>query len=684
MAQGKVTDYFPRTKNVERGPHSLKRRKVEAQAGGGALAAGRRQSPPREGLEKPAAPAPSQPPSAAAATPEVCKSQPPGQREGSWSALDREAGVSQRHELATPPGGERAAAGSDFGSAGVRPESRRGAGTRPSTGKKRSRPRSVDASEQRPAPPSGVGSQRLDGVPSARRCLLLQPRETENAAPREAPLQLTGGSEPTDSSTHEATALRKMISKPPGLQNSNGRNQQTDTTPAKEALLGLKAQLQRIQKLAPTPNSFAPTLELNSDIKNRLKRVRELELKVQEKKVERKRATEQKAKPSAEERVKSPAYQRFHNLAQDAPPGLTLPFKYKLLAEMFRSMDTVVSMLFNRSETITFAKVKQGIQDMMRKKFEERNVGQIKTVYPSAYKFRQEKGIPTWSNFLKRSSYQLTVEPVFEGEENSDGHTQLTASHLLLRRRIFSRNLVRVVKQHHKIFLASLNPPMHVPDNKLTRWHPRFNVDEVPDIAAAELPQPPDLEKLTTAQEVLDKARSMMTPKMEKALANMALKTVETAKAATTVQKKEPNVECPSPGASNALKGISQSLLERIRAKEAQKMQATMTRTAAQTERLHMMMRLPEITRILRNVFVAEKKPALIITVACNRVVDSYRSVMPLDEMEKHLRLLADIVPDWLSIHQIRKDVYLKLNKNTELNVVAEKIAEKIKEEEKA
>eukprot|EP00061_Rhincodon_typus_P007790 g29827.t1 len=129
---------------------------------------------------------------------------------------------------------------------------------------------------------------------------------------------------------------------------------------------GLKARLQRIQKLAPVPSSFASTSELNSDIKSRLKRVRELELKVQENKVEQKKTAEQEVTSSAAERVKTPAYQRFHNLAQDVPPGLTLPFKYKLLAEMFRSMDTVVSMLFNRSETITFAKVKQGVQDMMR------------------------------------------------------------------------------------------------------------------------------------------------------------------------------------------------------------------------------------------------------------------------------------------------------------------------------
>lgn len=65
-----------------------------------------------------------------------------------------------------------------------------------------------------------------------------------------------------------------------------------------------------------------------------------------------------------------------------------------------------------------------------------------------------------------------------------------------------------------------------------------------------------------------------------------------------------------------------------IRAKEAQKLQAAMTRNPVQEERLMMMSRLPELARILRNVFVAEKKPALIMEVACNRMVASYRSAL--------------------------------------------------------
>lgn len=55
-----------------------------------------------------------------------------------------------------------------------------------------------------------------------------------------------------------------------------------------------------------------------------------------------------------------------------------------------------------------------------------------------------------------------------------------------------------------------------VPEEKLTRWHPRFNVDEVPDISPAELPQPPQEDRLTTAQEVLSTARGMLTPKVSR------------------------------------------------------------------------------------------------------------------------------------------------------------------------
>ncbi|XP_062845978.1 DNA replication factor Cdt1 isoform X2 [Trichomycterus rosablanca] len=452
---------------------------------------------------------------------------------------------------------------------------------------------------------------------------------------------------------------------------------------SREDVATLKARLQKLKGQAESTTSPKPApVSAVAELQSRLDSARELAVEVQQRKEERlseleKTSEEQKRDlHKADEGTNLPAYRRYHTLAQDVPPGLTLPYKYKVLAEMFRSMDTIVGMLFNRLETVTFAKVKQGVQDMMHKRFEETHVGQIKTVYPTAYTFRQEKNVPTFSATVKRSTHQLTVEPIAEG--TNEARPTLSATRLLERRRVFHQNLVEIVKGHHKVFLATLNPPVVVPDDKLTRWHPRFNVDEVPDVRPGHLPRPPQTERPTTARELLDRARTLMTPKMEKALANMALKTAEAARS----KEADPPGKPPQQ-TSSALEGVSQSLLERIRAKEAQKLQAAMTRDPKREERLSMMSHLPEMARILRNVFVAEKKPALTMELACNRMTRSYRSSLGAGEMEKQLRLLADSVPEWLTLHPIRKDVYLKLNKNTNVSLVLEELNRKIKEEER-
>ncbi|XP_034041372.1 DNA replication factor Cdt1 [Thalassophryne amazonica] len=401
--------------------------------------------------------------------------------------------------------------------------------------------------------------------------------------------------------------------------------------------------------------------------------------------VQRRKADEPKQSESQDQdSVDLPAYQRYHTLAQAAPPGLSLPYQYRVLAEMFRSMDTVVSMLYNRSETATFIKIKQAVQDMMHKRFEESHLGQIKTVFPEAYTFRQENNIPVFSSTIKKGDYHLTVEPNLHSDQN-EARPLLLASQLLERRQIFHCNLVSMVKDHHKVFLSSLVPPVSVPEDKLTRWHPRFNVDTVPSVPASLLPQPPHSNKLATAQEVLDRARALITPKMETALKSVALKTEDDASDSRRLGP-APNGLVPSPDPATevppALKGVSQSLLDRIRAKEAQKMQAAMTRNPAQEERLLMMSRLCELARILRNVFVAEKKMSLIMEVACNRMVTSYRSALSVGEMEKHVRLLAEVTPDWLTVHPVRKDFYLKLNKTLDLTIVLDKLSARLKEEE--
>ncbi|NXF10919.1 CDT1 factor, partial [Smithornis capensis] len=537
---------------------------------------------------------------------------------------------------------------------------------------------------------------------SARKRLEL-PRDAEPG-----PSPLATARPPTPPSQDLAVPLPATTSSSPGEQDTGT---QPGTAPPgtsrrlqREEVAQLRDRLQRMKVLAQLPSVPTGT---STDLQSRLERVRQLELRIQQRKAgseaspgARSSKDTGAAAPVAESSEKAPAYQRFHTLAQDLPPGLTLPYKFRVLAEMFRSVDTIAGMLFNRAETITFAKVKQGVQDMMRRQFEERHMGQIKAVYPTSYRLRQEKNIPSFGTGGKKSEYQLTLEPVVGEEEKVDGRPHLSASRLLERRKEFHRNLVNIVKQHHKAFLAALSPPMVVPEDKLTRWHPRFNVDEVPDISPAEVPQPPQENRLSTAQEVLNTARGMLSPKMEKALANLALRTAEASAGEPVLSN------TPSPAStSSALKGVSQALLDRvsnsalagrwvpmvlpgphpppcsqIRAKEARKLQALMTRDVQQEQRAAALGRLPAMARVLRSVFVAEKKQALPMELVCACLADSYDEQLAAGEMEKHVRLFAELLPDWVGVHAIRTDTYIKLDKEKDLGIVTERLIKVAKE----
>ena len=73
------------------------------------------------------------------------------------------------------------------------------------------------------------------------------------------------------------------------------------------------------------------------------------------------------AKPKVAAESKAPAYERFHHLAQPVAPTLTLPYKYKVIQDMFHGMETITSMLYKRSETCTFTKLKAAVQQMTNK-----------------------------------------------------------------------------------------------------------------------------------------------------------------------------------------------------------------------------------------------------------------------------------------------------------------------------
>lgn len=65
-------------------------------------------------------------------------------------------------------------------------------------------------------------------------------------------------------------------------------------------------------------------------------------------------------------------------------------------------------------------------------------------------------------------------------------------------------------------FLSSLSRPLSVPDDKITRWHPKFSLDEVPDIPVDSLPEPPFVKKYQSAKDVLQDNKAKLPDRVSK------------------------------------------------------------------------------------------------------------------------------------------------------------------------
>lgn len=389
--------------------------------------------------------------------------------------------------------------------------------------------------------------------------------------------------------------------------------------------------------------------------------------------------------------VKSPAYQRYQNLAEAGTPSLQLPYKFRYLLEIFKAVDSIVAMHFNRKEKITFKKLKPSVQRILRKNFHESHLAQINKLMPDAYKFVQEK-TRNFGSTSKQDYYQLVITPILG---NSDEVNELTLSPQLLieRTRRMTKLLTDLVMDEHEKFLQTLNEPMNVTRGALKRWHAEFDLEAVPDVEQLELPQPPFVEKFSSAKDILSTARNLFhcsTP-MERALERMEEKKkeekmkqaqnceqVESKMTATPIRGAEDTsaeAKKAAPDTVSALlKGVPQSLLEKIRAKQAAKALDNMTRRPSQEREAAKYARLPEISRHARSVFVTEKKGVLPMENVLKKIENSYKGSVTLKEVEELLRLIAAVLPSFISFHEIRNAMYIKLARDSDLKTVIEKL----------
>ncbi|XP_055603634.1 DNA replication factor Cdt1 isoform X2 [Uranotaenia lowii] len=407
------------------------------------------------------------------------------------------------------------------------------------------------------------------------------------------------------------------------------------------------------------------------------------------------------ASPVTASPTKVPAYQRFQTLAESGRPALQLPYKYRCLAELFKCIDTVCAMFYNRKEQITFKKLKPAVQRMARKNLYESHLAQIKNLFPEAFTFSQDL-TKNYGSVTKYDTYQLVIKPNVEEKTNVktiDEETNVIRNAqnqamnpqvMILRIQKFNRILLERAKDAHDKFLRNLDPPMIIAKNKLTRWHPEFDLESCPDVEQTPLPIPPNVERFSTAKDVLSTARNLFncnTP-MERALERLEQKkrqeNAETVTSQTTAPATTAEIIPPAPKQADpfqsALKNVPQSLLEKIRAKQAAKALDQMTRRPSQEQEAIKYGRLPEIARHLRNVFVTERKGVLPLETALLKIENSYRGNLTVKDLEEHLKLISQQAPFWLTLTEVRKTMYAKIAKDCDLGKVTSLLEKKANE----
>ena len=127
--------------------------------------------------------------------------------------------------------------------------------------------------------------------------------------------------------------------------------------------------------------------------------------------------------------------------------------------------------------------------------------------------------------------------------------------------------MTEIAKKHHRAFLASLKPPLHIPDEKVLRWHPAFALDSVPDVEATPLPTPPIKETYTTTKDVLNVAQDRLVKRVQAVLASAGAgggesssETGDSRERERVVKKEEEESHLTNP----ELRGMSTALLEKV------------------------------------------------------------------------------------------------------------------------
>ncbi|XP_054158764.1 DNA replication factor Cdt1-like [Oppia nitens] len=359
----------------------------------------------------------------------------------------------------------------------------------------------------------------------------------------------------------------------------------------------------------------------------------------------------------------------------DDRPGLVLPQKYRLLADMFKSVDTIVSMHYKRQENCTFEKLRESVERMTSKRFDKKRLAQIVTIFADAFKLRYQLFNSGLDN--RKPYYQLMISPVY----NSNVDIRLNSVHLLERHQLFTGKLLDITKDYHKNYLNGLD--INVDDKELFRWHPKFRVDSVPDIV-------PNVNAMPVEPKFEDKSAQLFLESTRQRL-GLSTTTADADNTTTTTTTSDDNqIDGKTAITSNnkkitkgVLKGLSMDLLQKIRAKEAANLAKEMTRKPKVEAELSLLRSLPEFIRIIHSFFISSKKLAIPYDQLVTKIVNSFTSSLSILRAREHVDYLCQFMPDWIYSLEVKSggnvnSSYIKIRKEVNIVTLDQRVDQKI------
>ncbi|PAA71206.1 hypothetical protein BOX15_Mlig005689g2, partial [Macrostomum lignano] len=343
---------------------------------------------------------------------------------------------------------------------------------------------------------------------------------------------------------------------------------------------------------------------------------------------------------------------------------LPLPSDLDVLRLQFDALEQMLVLVLGK-QLPTFDRLKDSVERMTRRSFDATRLGQIRTLYPGCYALRwvPKSSVPVAPASRHATSggvgggissgHLLLVEPRLLQAGGAASAPKMSPQQQLERRAEFALRLYRYVAEQHRRFLldrgadASKLPALM----SLSRWHPDFPLERVPAPAAAPAPPAPeavaDSARVTTARQALDQLRPALPDRLQR-----ALEAAVTAAAAASPAASSPDSGGNGKPKSKPPTGIDADLLARIRRRDAE---ATARRLLTRREpaveaELRLLDKAPAAARALKIQCQADKRRAVPMSEAAERLARSQPGRLSESEADNLLRLLCRLCPAWASL----------------------------------